>query len=82
MSASGHLGSVHVMTREEIVGALAVAFGPHLGWDGTHSVIDGHDDQGACTTSFVGADGNRAYRSLTYGEIADALAAAPARSAA
>lgn len=70
------------MTRDDIIAALAAAFGPHLGWDGLHSVIDGDDDQGTCTTSFVGADGNRAYRSLTYGEIADALVAAPVTPAA
>lgn len=64
------------MTREDIIAALAAAFGPHLGWDGTHSVIDGNDDQGPCTTTFTGGDGNRAYRSLTYGEIADAIVAA------
>lgn len=64
------------MTRDEIIAALAAAFGPHLGWDGTHSVGDGDDAQGSCTTTFTGGDGNRAYRSLTYGEIADALAAA------
>lgn len=70
------------MTRDEIIAALAAAFGPHLGWDGAHQMIDGQDDQGACTTSFTGGDGNRAYRSLTYGEIADALVAAPVAPAA
>jgi hypothetical protein len=64
------------MGRAEIITALAAAFGPHLGWDGRHEVIDGDDEQGSCTTSFLGADGQRAYRSLTYGEVADALVAA------
>ena len=64
------------MDREEIIAALAGAFGPHKGWDGRHEVLDGYDAEGACTTSFLAVDGHRAYRSLTYGEVADALVAA------
>jgi hypothetical protein len=61
--------------REEIIERLAAAFGPHKSYDPeTRTYVpDGDDAEGSTTISFLAADGHMSLRSLTYGEIADAL---------
>ena len=63
------------MTRDEVIGRLAAAFGGHKSYNAGFGsyVPDGDDAEGSCTTTFIAGDGYPAIRILTYGEIADAL---------
>lgn len=67
------------MTRDEIIARLAAVFGPHRAYDAARCamVLDGNDADATATTMFQADDGMLSFRSLTYGEIADALAGDP-----
>jgi hypothetical protein len=64
------------MTRDQIITRLAERFGPHKRYSAvTRSLVpDGDDAEACCMAVFTAQDGHNSLRSLTYGEIADALA--------
>ena len=62
-------------TREAIIVRLAAKYGPHKAYvSATRSYEpDGNDAEGSCMTTFTDGDGCTGLRSLSYGDIADAL---------
>lgn len=63
------------MTRDEIIARLAEKFGPHKAYDHSRRgyVPDGNDEDANTLIAFPADDGCNSIRTLTYGEIADAL---------
>ena len=65
-----------LLSRDHVITALAAAFGPHKSYAAATRTYepDGNDAEGSCTISFLADDSCMSLRTLTYGEIADALA--------